>query len=177
MQQSKWLHLSVCLSLSLSAAFTELQTDLADLVQISDDKNLPYRDFRSFAMRFLFPSAGADHPVLNPLPVADSQEMVPHLKAFHQLILDKKFLLLFVRTLEAQQGRFTLQDKLVYLSCLSACLSVCLCLSLSASLLSLPYSLGLKVYYSFLCPIFSVSLVKKTYACIVWVYNRIALFT
>jgi plexin A len=92
-------------------AFTELQTDLADLVQISDDKNLPYRDFRSFAMRFLFPSAGADHPVLNPLPVADSQEMVPHLKAFHQLILDKKFLLLFVRTLEAQQGRFTLQDK------------------------------------------------------------------
>ena len=104
------------LSLSLSSAFTELQTDLADLVQISDDKNLPYRDFRSFAMRFLFPSAGADHPVLNPLAVADSSEVVPHLRTFNQLILDKKFLLLFVRTLEAQQGRFTLQDKWVSLS-------------------------------------------------------------
>ena len=195
MQQSKWLHLSVCLSLSLSAAFTELQTDLADLVQISDDKNLPYRDFRSFAMRFLFPSAGADHPVLNPLPVADSQEMVPHLKAFHQLILDKKFLLLFVRTLEAQQGRFTLQDKLVYLSCLSACLSVCLpaCFSPFSSLFSWPQGLlhvdffalppslvlvhkaGRLSYYT--SGLIWGTLVKKTYACIVCVYNRIALFT
>ena len=92
-------------------AFTELQTDLADLVQISDDKNLPYRDFRSFAMRFLFPSSGEDHPVLNPLALANREEVMPHLQAFRELIMDRKFLLLFVRTLEAQQGRFSLQDK------------------------------------------------------------------
>ena len=92
-------------------AFTELQTDLADLVQISDNKILPYRDFRSFAMRFLFPSSGTDHPVLNPLAIADVSEVVPHLENFKKLILNKKFLLLFVRTLESQQGRFSLQDK------------------------------------------------------------------
>ena len=72
---------------------------------------MPYRDFRSFAMRFLFPSSGTDHPVLNPLAVTDSSEVIPHLETFRQLIMDKKFLLLFVRTLESQHGRFSLQDK------------------------------------------------------------------
>ena len=108
-------HTSLTQTHSLTA-FTELQTDLADLVQISDDKNLPYRDFRSFAMRFLFPSAGDDHPVLNPLAITNSEEAIPHLETFRGLILDRKFLLLFVRTLEAQQGRFSLQDKYVYFS-------------------------------------------------------------
>ena len=35
----------------------------------------------------------------------------PHLEGFKKLILNKKFLLLFVRTLEGQQGKFSLQDK------------------------------------------------------------------
>ena len=94
-------------------AFTELQTDLADLVQISD-ANLPYRDFRSFAMRFLFPHAGSDHPILLPLQLpekTDQDKVVENLKSFQSLIMDKKFLLVFVRTLEGQGGRFTLQDK------------------------------------------------------------------
>lgn len=98
---------------SLNAAFTELQTDLADLVQISD-KNLPYRDFRTFAMRFLFPKAGDHHPVLCPLVMNDSKleqaDAIRHLESFRELILDKKFLLVFIRTLEAQ-GSFSLQDK------------------------------------------------------------------
>ena len=98
---------------SVPPAFTELQTDLADLVQISD-KNLPYRDFRTFAMRFLFPKAGLDHPVLCPLSPEgikmDEEEVVKHLHNFHQLLLDKKFLLVFIRSLEAE-SLFTLQDK------------------------------------------------------------------
>ena len=97
-----------------SPAFTELQTDLADLVHVSADKNLPYRDFRTFAMRFLFPSAGEDHPVLLPLDVSekrDHEAAVRHLEGFKKLVLDKKFLTVFVRTLEAQQGSFNLQDK------------------------------------------------------------------
>lgn len=106
--------LSLSLSLFLShPAFTELQTDLADLVQISD-KNLPYRDFRTFAMRFLFPKAGLDHPVLCPLVVEgvklEKDAVMKQLQAFQQLLLDKKFLLVFIRALEAE-GSFTLQDK------------------------------------------------------------------
>ncbi len=54
-------------------AFTELQTDLADLVHITD-QNLPYRDFRTFAMRFLFPQAGDDHPVLHPLVLPEKSD-------------------------------------------------------------------------------------------------------
>ncbi len=34
-----------------------------------------------------------------------------HLMGFRHLVMEKKFLLVFVRTLEAQEGRFTLQDK------------------------------------------------------------------
>lgn len=94
-------------------AFTELQTDLADLDQISD-KDLPYRDFRTFAMRFLFPKAGDNHPVLSPLAIdgikLEEDAVIGHLKSFQALIMDKKFLLVFVRSLEAQ-GSFSLQDK------------------------------------------------------------------
>ncbi len=97
----------------LSPAFTELQTDLADLVQISD-KNLPYRDFRTFAMRFLFPKSGLDHPVLHPLVIEglkmEKDAVMKQLQAFQQLLLDKKFLLVLIRTLEAE-GSFGLQDK------------------------------------------------------------------
>ena len=97
-----------------NAAFTELQTDLADLVQISSDKNLPYRDFRTFAMRVLFPKAGEDHPVLLPLRVTgikmEEEEVMKHLDSFKELIMDKKFLLVFVHTLESQPT-FSLQDK------------------------------------------------------------------
>lgn len=106
-------HITI-VSLSPHAAFTELQTDLADLVQISSDKNLPYRDFRTFAMRFLFPKAGDDHPVLLPLQLTgvkvEKEEAMKHLDSFRELIMDKKFLLAFVHTLESQPG-FSLQDK------------------------------------------------------------------
>ena len=51
-----------------SPAFTELQTELQDVVNVHD-KNYPYRDFRSFAMKFLFPTAEDDHPILKPVQV------------------------------------------------------------------------------------------------------------
>ena len=66
--------LSFCLLPSLychclfSPAFTELQTELQDVVNVQD-KNYPYRDFRSFAMKFLFPTADDDHPILKPVQV------------------------------------------------------------------------------------------------------------
>ena len=84
------------------------------MVHVSADKNLPYRDFRTFAMRFLFPSAGEDHPVLLPLQPpekCDQEALAQHLEDFRRLVMDKQFLLVFVRTLEAQQGSFNLQDK------------------------------------------------------------------
>ena len=48
-------------------AFTELQTDL-ELVCHPSEGTLPFLDFRSFAMRFLFPR-DLNHVVLKPLEV------------------------------------------------------------------------------------------------------------
>ena len=65
-------------------------------------------------MRFLFPKAGSKHPVLCPLVIdgikLPEKDVMMHLQSFQELILDKKFLLVFVRTLEAE-GSFSLQDK------------------------------------------------------------------
>ena len=55
--------------LTSSPAFVELQTDLQDVTSVQD-KNYPFRDFQTFAMRFLFPSASDDHIVLKPVQVA-----------------------------------------------------------------------------------------------------------
>ncbi|XP_064399093.1 plexin-A1-like isoform X2 [Halichondria panicea] len=104
-------------------AFTELQTDLADLVHITD-QNLPYRDFRTFAMRFLFPQAGDDHPVLHPLVLpekSDTEQVATQLNSFRHLIMDKKFLLIFVRTLESQGTQFNLNDRSTVASLLMVC--------------------------------------------------------
>ena len=93
-------------------AFTELQTDL-ELVYDRTDQHLPFNDFRSFAMRFLFPHC-KDHVVLQPLqipPHLERDEMMKNLDAFRQLIMHKKFLLCMVRSLESQQGKFTLVDR------------------------------------------------------------------
>ena len=40
-------------------------------------------------------------------------EATKQLKIFEQLVLDKQVLLVVIRTLEDQQGRFTLQDRSV----------------------------------------------------------------
>ena len=52
----------------LPSAFTELQTDL-ELAYDKSDQHLPFLEFRSFAMRVLFPQE-KDHPVLQPLAVS-----------------------------------------------------------------------------------------------------------
>jgi plexin A len=93
-------------------AFTELQTDL-ELAYDKSDQHLPFLEFRSFAMRVLFPQE-KDHPVLQPLAVPsglDQDTVMRQLDFFRQLIMDKKFLLIFIRTLEMQQGKFTVKDK------------------------------------------------------------------
>ena len=65
-------------------------------------------------MRFLFPKASDDHPVLLPLQVTgvklEEEAVMKQLDIFKELIMDKKFLLVFVHTLESQPT-FSLQDK------------------------------------------------------------------
>ena len=51
-------------------AFAELQTDINELTSDLDRAGIPYLDYRTYAMRVLFPGID-DHPVLRELEVRD----------------------------------------------------------------------------------------------------------
>lgn len=50
------------------AAFAELQTDIHELTQELDGAGIPFLDYRTYAMRVLFPGI-EDHPVLKEMEV------------------------------------------------------------------------------------------------------------
>lgn len=52
----------------LFSAFAELQTDINELTSDLDRAGIPYLDYRTYAMRVLFPGI-EDHPVLRELEV------------------------------------------------------------------------------------------------------------
>ena len=71
-------------------------------------------------MRFLFPKAGDDHPVLLPLKLEgkkEKEDVMKQLDQFQDLVMNKKFLLVFIHTLESQPN-FSLQDKVTVASLL-----------------------------------------------------------
>jgi len=54
-------------------AFAELQTDIHELTQELDGAGIPFLDYRTYAMRVLFPGI-EDHPVLKEMEVLVSRE-------------------------------------------------------------------------------------------------------
>lgn len=52
----------------LLLAFAELQTDIHELTQELDGAGIPFLDYRTYAMRVLFPGI-EDHPVLKEMEV------------------------------------------------------------------------------------------------------------
>ncbi|XP_055979280.1 plexin-A2 [Sorex fumeus] len=98
-------------ALECKEAFAELQTDINELTSDLDRAGIPYLDYRTYAMRVLFPGI-EDHPVLRELEVQGhgQQQVERALKLFAQLLHNKVFLLTFIRTLEAQRG-FSMRDR------------------------------------------------------------------
>uniref|UniRef100_A0AAX7TYL7 Plexin-A2 n=1 Tax=Astatotilapia calliptera TaxID=8154 RepID=A0AAX7TYL7_ASTCA len=92
-------------ALECKEAFAELQTDINELTSDLDRAGIPYLDYRTYAMRVLFPGI-EDHPVLREL----EQNVEKALKLFGQLINNKVFLLTFIRTLEMQRS-FSMRDR------------------------------------------------------------------
>uniref|UniRef100_A0A8C6JQJ9 Plexin-A2 n=1 Tax=Melopsittacus undulatus TaxID=13146 RepID=A0A8C6JQJ9_MELUD len=92
-------------ALECKEAFAELQTDINELTSDLDRSGIPYLDYRTYAMRVLFPGI-EDHPVLRELEVTVEKA----LKLFAQLINNKVFLLTFIRTLELQRS-FSMRDR------------------------------------------------------------------
>lgn len=60
-------------SLLLLPAFAELQTDINELTSDLDRAGIPHLDYRTYAMRVLFPGI-EDHPVLRELEVVRETE-------------------------------------------------------------------------------------------------------
>ncbi|XP_029428513.1 plexin-A2 isoform X1 [Rhinatrema bivittatum] len=98
-------------ALECKEAFAELQTDINELTSDLDRSGIPFLDYRTYAMRVLFPGI-EDHPVLRELEVQGNgqQGVEKALKLFAQLINNKVFLLTFIRTLELQRG-FSMRDR------------------------------------------------------------------
>ncbi len=59
------------LILTYIPAFAELQTDMTEVANdLSGTAGIPFRDYRSFCMRVLFPNCDEfDHPVTRPIEV------------------------------------------------------------------------------------------------------------
>ncbi|XP_062248275.1 plexin-A1-like [Platichthys flesus] len=94
-------------ALECKEAFAELQTDIHELTQELDGAGIPFLDYRTYAMRVLFPGI-EDHPVLKEMEVQANVEKA--LTLFGQLLTKKHFLLTFIRTLEAQRS-FSMRDR------------------------------------------------------------------
>ncbi|KAK7884789.1 hypothetical protein WMY93_027912 [Mugilogobius chulae] len=93
-------------ALECKEAFAELQTDIHELTQELDGAGIPFLDYRTYAMRVLFPGI-EDHPVLKEMEVRVPANVEKALTLFGQLLTKKHFLLTFIRTLEAQRGRWS----------------------------------------------------------------------
>ncbi|XP_018581324.2 plexin-A2-like [Scleropages formosus] len=98
-------------ALECKEAFAELQTDINELTSDLDRAGIPYLDYRTYAMRVLFPGI-EDHPVLRELEVSGNGQLNVEkaLKLFAQLVNNKVFLLTFIRTLELQRS-FSMRDR------------------------------------------------------------------
>lgn len=82
-------------------AFAELQTEMTDLTGDVTSGGIPFLDYRTYAMKILFPNH-EDHVVLQ----WERPELLRKekgLRLFGQLIMNKTFLLLFIRTLESNR--------------------------------------------------------------------------
>ncbi|KAM6977172.1 plexin-A2 [Aplochiton taeniatus] len=98
-------------ALECKEAFAELQTDINELTSDLDRAGIPHLDYRTYAMRVLFPGI-EDHPVLRELEVSGNGQLHVEkaLKLFGQLVNNKVFLLTFIRTLELQRS-FSMRDR------------------------------------------------------------------
>lgn len=89
-------------------AFAELQTEMTDLTGDLTSGGIPFLDYRTYAMKILFPNVD-DHVVLQ----WERPELLRKekgLRLFGQLIMNKTFLLLFIRTLESNRY-FSMRDR------------------------------------------------------------------
>ncbi|MCL4117747.1 UNVERIFIED_CONTAM: hypothetical protein GTU68_062946 [Idotea baltica] len=89
-------------------AFAELQTEMTDLTSDLIGGGIPFLDYRTYAIKILFPNLDETSVLCVERPELQRKEK--GLKLFGQLIMNKTFLLLFIRTLESNRY-FSMRDR------------------------------------------------------------------
>lgn len=89
-------------------AFTELQTEITELGLDLQQGGIPFLDYRTYCVKILFPSV-QEHAVLQ-WDRPELQRKEKGLRMFGQLIMNKTFLVLFIRTLETNRY-FSMRDR------------------------------------------------------------------
>ncbi|GBO08489.1 Plexin-A2, partial [Araneus ventricosus] len=91
--------------------FAELQTEMTDLTSDLTTGGIPFLDYRTYAMKVLLPN-NDDHSVLRDMQIDPIKKpyIEKGLRLFGQLIMNKTFLLLFIRTLESNRY-FSMRDR------------------------------------------------------------------
>ncbi len=97
-------------------AFAELQTSISEMAQ-EMSMGIPFLPYRDYSAQVLFPNT-VNHPVLRDLEVEPHRAPMIEkgLRQFNQLLMNKTFLLLFVRTMEA--NKYFLSKDRVYVGSL-----------------------------------------------------------
>uniref|UniRef100_A0A8D8QDQ6 Plexin-A1 n=1 Tax=Cacopsylla melanoneura TaxID=428564 RepID=A0A8D8QDQ6_9HEMI len=88
--------------------FGELQTELTDLREELKTSGIPFLDYRTYAMMILFPNS--EHHAVLQFERPELLHKEKGLRLFGQLIMNKTFLLLFIRTLESNRY-FSMRDR------------------------------------------------------------------
>ncbi|XP_068203204.1 plexin A3 isoform X2 [Palaemon carinicauda] len=89
-------------------AFAELQTEMTDLTSDLIGGGIPFLEYRTYSMKILFPNL--EETTVLQMDRPDLVRKEKGLKLFGQLIMNKTFLLLFIRTLESNRY-FSMRDR------------------------------------------------------------------
>ncbi|CAF1076683.1 unnamed protein product [Rotaria sp. Silwood1] len=106
-------------------AFAELQTDIGEITNDLSHSGVPYHDYRIYCMKILFPNATDEekymmlHNIEIPLEANRRNNVRQGLQHLSQLLYNHHFLLLMIRTLEADKINFRLQDRMQFASLIS----------------------------------------------------------
>ncbi len=124
--QNEFENLEMRVARECKEAFTELQMDIGELVQTTlNQTGAPFNDFETYCIKILFPNANESekfflkHPSIMTL---NHDNMKNGLSMLSHLLLNKKFLLNFIHTLESDTQNFLLNDRVQLASYLSICL-------------------------------------------------------
>lgn len=126
--QNEFENLEMRVARECKEAFTELQMDIGELANTLNQTGAPFHDFQTYCMKIFLPNSNENEKYCMVtsidlrLSCANKENVQQGVALFSQLILNKNFLLTFIRTLEADTSSFLMQDRVQLASYISLCL-------------------------------------------------------